>query len=113
VIAGTVTFDGAAYLSLAATSGIAIAVSGFAAGDTLDLAAFGFSGAESIAFVENPANTQGTLAITDGALKATVTLFGQYTAAGFHLAPDDAAGTAITYGTSASSAHTEIAAPHE
>ena len=43
-------------------------------------------------------------------LKATVTLFGQYVATGFHLATDGVAGTALTY-TQATAAHLDIA-PH-
>ena len=47
----------------------------------------------------NAGKGKGTLTITDGSLKATVTLFGQYVAAGFHLAKDSAGGTVITYST--------------
>jgi hypothetical protein len=72
-------------------------VSGFAKTDTLDLASFKFAKTEKLTFVENKAKTSGTLTVTDGKLKATITLFGQYVAAGFHLATDGPAGTAITY----------------
>ena len=63
--------------------------------DKIDLAGFAAKGAK-LTFVENKANTQGTLTITDGALKATIILFGQYVAAGFKLSAAGA-GTAITY----------------
>ena len=55
--------------------------------------------------MEDAAKTKGVLTLTDGALKATVTLFGQYTATGFHIAGDGHGGTAITYATPALSAH--------
>jgi hypothetical protein len=48
--------------------------------------------------------------IKDGALKASITLFGQYVAGGFHLAASGA-GTAITYA-APTSAHVEIAVGH-
>jgi hypothetical protein len=50
-----------------------------------------------LSFQENAARTRGTLTITDGALKATVLLFGQFVAQGFTLSADGAGGTAITY----------------
>lgn len=95
-------------LSTSATTGISGSISGFQAGDTLGLAAFGFSAAEKLTYVQGTG--KGTLTITDGALKATVTLFGQYAAAGFHLAKAGA-GTAITY-SATTSAHAEITAGH-
>ena len=39
----------------------------------------------------------GLLAVSDGTHKATVTLFGSYSAANFHLASDGHSGTLITY----------------
>jgi len=48
--------------------------------------------------------------VTDGALKATITLFGQYVAAGFHLTHNAAGGTTITY--TAPAAHLELAGSH-
>jgi hypothetical protein len=62
--------------------------------------------------VENAAKTSGTLTITSGSLKATVTLLGQYVAAGFHLASDGAGGTAITYAISAHTVSAVVAGPH-
>jgi hypothetical protein len=76
---------------------VALTVSGFKATDTLDLAKFAFGSGEKFTFRENKAKTSGALIVTDGKLKAIITLFGQYVAAGFHLASDQAAGTAITY----------------
>ena len=41
----------------------------------------------------------GTLTVTDGTQKATIALFGQYVAAGFHTITDGAAGSVISYST--------------
>jgi len=110
-VAGAVTMTGTKdKLSVAGTSGIAFGVKGFAKTDTIDLASFKFGSGEKLSFVENKAKTQGTLTITDGALKASITLFGNYVAAGFHLATDGATGTAVTY-TQSASVHHALAAP--
>jgi hypothetical protein len=50
---------------------------------------------ESLSFTST--GSGGVLHITDGALHATVTLFGQYVAAGFKLAADATGGTNLTY----------------
>jgi hypothetical protein len=50
------------------------------------------------------------LTIIDGTLNASVTLFGQYLAAGFHSVTDYAGGTAITY--SAVTSHVELMGSH-
>jgi hypothetical protein len=85
--------------SVAATKAVTITVSGFKASDSFDLTGFAFKATEKPTFKENAAKTQGVLTITDGTLKATVALFGQYVAAGFHLAKDSGTGTVITYTT--------------
>lgn len=95
-------------LSIAGTSPIKLSISGFAKGDTLDLANFGFSKSETLKYVQGVKS--GTLTITDGKLTAQLTLFGHYTAAGFKLASaDQGAGTAVTY-ISATAAHTDVLA---
>jgi autotransporter passenger strand-loop-strand repeat protein len=111
-ISGTETFAGTGgKLSIAGTTGIAPSISGFAKGDTLDFASFGFKKTETLKFTEAASHKSGTLTITDGALKATVTLFGQYVAGGFKLA-SDGAGTAVTY-VSATAAHHDVLAKGE
>jgi hypothetical protein len=75
-------------------------LSGFAAGDTLDLRDFG-SGT-TIAYAA------GVLTATDGALTASVALLGQYAAAGFAAASDGSGGTDITY-TPPSAEHPRLA----
>ncbi|HEX4504703.1 MAG TPA: AIDA repeat-containing protein [Alphaproteobacteria bacterium] len=108
-IVGAVTYKGTAgTLSVGGTTKIAFSVSGFAKTDTIDLANFASKGAK-LSFVENKAKTSGLLTITDGALKATVTLFGQYVATGFKLTAAGA-GTAITY--TSATAHAALAGSH-
>ena len=54
---------------------------------------------------------KGVLKITDRANTASITLFGQYTAAGFHFAKSGA-GTAITYTPPATAHAADLAAAH-
>jgi autotransporter passenger strand-loop-strand repeat protein len=108
-IVGAVTYKGTGgTLSVAGKTGIVFSVSGFAKGDAIDLANFAFKGAK-LSFVENKAKTRGVLTITDGALKARITLFGQYVATGFKLSAAGG-GTAITY--TSATAHAELAGSH-
>jgi hypothetical protein len=65
-------------------------------------------GTERLSFVENAAKTSGTLTVTEGTQKATVTLFGQYVATGFHAISDGTAGSVISYST-ASASHLDLA----
>jgi hypothetical protein len=65
-----------------------------------------------LSFAENAAKTSGTLTIADAALRASITLFGNYAAAGFHLSAGTFGGTAITYSTSGSAGHADIAPGH-
>ena len=74
------------------------------------LTAFAFGGALKHSFVENKAKTKGVLTVTDGALNASITLFGQYVA-GFHFAKDGA-GTAITYSAPTSTHSADLAPSH-
>ncbi len=108
-IVGTVTMSGGSDLSVAANTGVALTISGFGVGDTLRLARFAAGANEKLSFKENTAKTQGTLTITDGKLKATAVLFGQYVAAGFHAATDGAVGSVITYSTASSGQVGELA----
>jgi len=95
----TTTFAGAsAVLALTEPSSFTPGLSGFAAGDTIDLTKFAYSATgETVGFTENAANTQGTLTVTDGTQQTSITLFGQYIAAGFSLESDGHSGTAISY----------------
>ena len=96
-VAGVMTFaenSTGGELTIAATSEVALTVSGFAKSDTLDLAGFAFDGVKR-SFKERHGKTSGALAIRDGALTAAVLLFGQYVAGGFKLSSDGAGGTDI------------------
>ncbi len=75
----------------------AASISGFGAGDTIDLASFAFGNSPTLSFVENGGGTQGVLTVTDDGVQAKLTLFGQYSAAGFGASNDGGGGTAITY----------------
>jgi autotransporter passenger strand-loop-strand repeat protein len=110
-VAGVETFAGTGgKLSIAGTSPVKLSISGFAKGDTLDLANFGFAKSETLKFTEAANHKSGTLTVTDGKLTAAVTLFGNYVAGGFKLASaDGGAGTAVTY-ISATAAHTDVLA---
>jgi hypothetical protein len=107
-VVGTVTMSSACDLSVAAVTAVALSISGFAKGDTLRLAGFAAGPNETLAFVENAAKTSGTLRVTDGTKKATVTLFGQYVAAGFDVISDGAVGSVVTYSSATAALH-EIA----
>jgi hypothetical protein len=111
IVGGTVKFGAHSSLTMAAKTSLTLKISGFAATDTLDLAGYAFGAKEKLSFKENATKTQGTLTITDGALHATITLFGQYVAAGFQHVSDGAAGTAIHYA-APPVAHLELAGTH-
>ena len=103
------TGGGTLVLNDAAEYGATIA--GFGAHTEIDLTGFLFSGKPKASFTEAASKKQGVLTVTDGAQSVKVTLFGQYVAAGFHLASDGGlGGTAVTY--AAPAAHIVIAAEH-
>jgi hypothetical protein len=72
-------------------------ISGFAAGDSLDLADIAFHANTTLGYSVNADGTGGTLSISDGAHGASIALFGQYAAAGFHAGSDSGAGAIVTY----------------
>jgi hypothetical protein len=69
---------------------VKFSASRFKATGMIDLTNFTFGASLKHFFIENKAKTKGVLTITDGTLRASVTLFGQYVAAGFHFAKDGA-----------------------
>jgi hypothetical protein len=85
-------------------------IAGFGAQSAIDVTEFKFSGNPKVSFVEAASKTQGVLTLTDGSQSLKVTLFGQYVAAGFHLAADSGGGTVVTYAVPA--AHVVLAAGH-
>jgi autotransporter passenger strand-loop-strand repeat protein len=96
---GTIVFDGGKVHGLSISSGA-----------TIDLANLAFSGG-TIGFAENGAHTAGTLTVTEGTVKQSVTLFGQYVAAGFSLSKDGNGGTDIHYAP-ISAAHVPLTGHH-
>jgi len=107
IASSEVAFAGGGTLQLDGGTGFGWHVSGFGAGDQIDL--------EDIAFVPPTGkknqnaevsytagiNQSGTLTVTDGVHTANIALLGQYMAASFTAASDGHGGTLITY-TSAS-----------
>ena len=113
---GTATISGAATLEFGAASSENISfaagatgtlkldqspeftgtVSGFGAGDALDLTDIAFGANATIGYSLNGDSTGGTLSVSDGAHTANVALFGQYAAAGFQLGADQNNGAIIT-----------------
>jgi large repetitive protein len=73
------------------------AISGFGAGDTIDLADIGFGANTTLAFAENNAGTGGVLTVSDGTHVANLDLLGQFAVAGFQGAGDQAGGAIVSY----------------
>jgi hypothetical protein len=107
-VSGTTTFVQSSTVEFDASTGILLTVSGFDSTDAIDLAAFSFGSSQHLTVVTSGTTTQ--LTVTEGLQQANIVLFGQYSAAGFHLTKDRA-GTALTYTPPANAAH-ELAAGH-
>jgi hypothetical protein len=84
-------------LVLTQAKGFAGDIAGFGTGDTIEVAnsRFAFGTGETVSYVGS--GTGGTLTVKNGGNVLALTLFGQYSAAGFHLASDGDGGTLITY----------------
>ncbi|AOK62280.1 Ig-like domain repeat protein [Burkholderia ubonensis] len=90
--------DGAAgTLKLDQSAGFTGTVSGFGAGDTLDLADVLYSDHTTLSFTANDTGTGGTLTVSDGAHTAQVALQGNLSAGSFQLSHDQGSGTVVTY----------------
>jgi hypothetical protein len=70
-------------------------VSGFAAGDHLDLLDL-VANSATVNYAANQAGTGGTLSVTDGAHTANIALLGQYTANDFTVGADTNGGTLVS-----------------
>jgi hypothetical protein len=88
---------GGGTLVLNDTAEYGASIAGFGAHTAIDVTGFKFSGKPKASFVEAVSKKQGVLTVTDGSQSLKITLFGQYVAAGFHLAADSGGGTVITY----------------
>ncbi len=80
--AGDIRFSGGGELTLAGSATASATLSGFYGKARLDLSSYHFGAGPKLSFTENAGKTQGTLTVSDGALTATLTLFGNYVAAG-------------------------------
>jgi large repetitive protein len=72
-------------------------VSGFAAGEGLDLTDVSFGAGATLGYAANASGTGGMLTVSDGVHTTSLALLGQYAAAGFQAAADQGGGTIITY----------------
>lgn len=88
----------------------AASVSGFTGSDVINLATIATGAGTTVSFSGN--TTQGTVKVTDGTHTASINLFGQYVAAGFHLAADAHGGSALTYTPPAAAPALHLAAGH-
>ncbi|WP_260432371.1 Ig-like domain-containing protein [Burkholderia sp. Bp9140] len=90
--------DGAAgTLKLDQSAGFTGTVSGFGAGDALDLTDVLFGDHTTLSFTANDAGTGGTLTVSDGTHTAQVALQVNLSGGSFQLAHDQGSGTVITY----------------
>ena len=96
ISAGTLSFEGT--------------IKAFGGSAKLDLPHFSHAGGPKLSWKQGSGT--GTLTITDGADVAKLTLFGQYAAAGFHMAADASGGTVITYTPQAAVQQIALTAPH-
>jgi uncharacterized protein YlzI (FlbEa/FlbD family) len=84
-------------LQTQATGPFAAPISGFAHGDTIDVASVLFSLRPSDLFTPAIGNASGVLTLNDGIHSASFAMLGNYTPTAFHLQSDGHGGTAITY----------------
>jgi hypothetical protein len=108
----TIGFAGDGALAIGDAGAFGAGLAGFGQGDGINLTSFAFSAAEKLHFAENAAKTAGTLVVTDGAMRLALTLFGQFTAAGFSVKTDGHSGSIITYTPTATPTAFQLAAPH-
>jgi hypothetical protein len=95
-LGGKVGFTGAdGLLLLADAADFRASVSGFGAGQTIDLRSIAFGSGETVTYSGGAGS--GTLVVTSGAERARIALIGQYMAANFHTASDGHGGTDITF----------------
>jgi hypothetical protein len=84
-----VSFAGAGALLLGASAGFQGNVTGFAAGDTMDLGDIGMGMTTTLNFVSNMANSGGVLHVSDGANHADIAMVGSYTTSSFAFGDDN------------------------
>jgi hypothetical protein len=93
----TFDFAAAGTLKLDHSADFTGTVSGFGAGDHLDLLDLVFANGATMSYATNQDGTGGTLSVSDGAHTANIVVLGQYDPAGFQQEADNGLGTLITY----------------
>jgi hypothetical protein len=91
-----VAFTGYGTLKLANSQSFTGQISGFKAGELMDLADIGFGPGTTLTYTPNNSNTGGTLMVSDGTHTANLSLLGQYMASSFAMSSDGHVGTYIT-----------------
>jgi len=86
---------GGGTLAVEQAGAFAAPVSGFTAGDALDLTALGFAAGPSLAFATKEGG--GTLTVNDGTHGVTIGMLGSFAPAGFHLTADGHGGVLVGY----------------
>ncbi|WP_426413737.1 beta strand repeat-containing protein [Bradyrhizobium ganzhouense] len=103
---------GGASLQLDQSTAFTGAITGFDAGDGIDLADIAFSGAgTTLGYAANASNSGGHLAVSDGTHIAALTLLGQYSATSFVLSADGHGGTLISAAAPDAAGQPHLAAP--
>ncbi len=87
--------DASGVLALDVSAAFSGSVSGFAAGDSIDLGDVAYGSGLAAEYVANDAGTGGTLTLSDGTNSSTIAMVGQYTAAGAQA--DGQGGTLLAY----------------
>jgi hypothetical protein len=72
-------------------------VSGFGAGDALDLSDIASGANLTVGYTANADGTGGTLSVSDGTHSASIALLGQFAASGFQVGSDAGSGTMVSY----------------
>jgi Ca2+-binding RTX toxin-like protein len=87
--------DAAGVLALDASAAFTGSVSGFGAGDSIDLGDVAYGSSLTAEYVANDAGTGGTLTLSDGTHSSSIAVVGQYAAAGAQA--DSQGGTLLAY----------------
>lgn len=107
-----ITFSGqGGRLRIDSADQFAAGVSGFTGSDEINLGSISAVAGTTVSF--SGTSTQGTVTVTDGTHTASIHLFGQYVASGFHLNADNThGGSALTYTPPPAPHETQLAAGH-
>jgi hypothetical protein len=82
-------------LALYNLGAFAAVISGFGAGDKIDMGGFAYGVGETRSFTQGAGS--GILTVTDGGQQARLTLLGDYATSNFALSTDNAGGTFVKF----------------